>query len=152
MNQALLDLLPDLMPKAVAWASQQEARILRDGQPLGVNQMGMAHAVGVRSPHLVRVLHVPSLPIPEDQDLKAAGMATGLFAPGIVGMTFGYGIFICHGNETRRLLSHELRHVHQYEAAGSINNFLTVYLQQVLQHGYMNAPLEINARANEIEF
>ena len=48
-----------------------------------------------------------------------------------------------------RELSHEFRHVYQYEAAGSIAAFLPVYLQQIVAFGYANAPFEADARAHE---
>jgi hypothetical protein len=67
----------------------------------------------------------------------------------MVGLTLGHSIFICRGHQTRRLLSHELRHVHQYEANGSIAEFLPMYLQQIAEVGYANAPFEIDARAHE---
>ena len=59
-------------------------------------------------------------------------------------------MFICRGHETKRLLSHELRHVHQYEQAGSIAGFLPEYLQQIVAFGYAAAPLEQEARAHEV--
>jgi hypothetical protein len=50
-----------------------------------------------------------------------------------------------------RLLSHECRHVHQYEAHGSIAAFLPVYLEQIATVGYRNSPLEQDARAHEVD-
>jgi hypothetical protein len=90
------------------------------------------------------------LPTPEDPILQAAATQAGLLGPGMVGLTLGYSIFICKGHRTRRLVSHELRHVHQYEQHGSIAAFLPVYLSQVLEVGYQNAPLERDARAHEV--
>jgi hypothetical protein len=43
-----------------------------------------------------------------------------------------------------------LRHVYQYEMLGSINGFLPVYLQQIVEYGYYDAPLESDARDNEV--
>ena len=57
--------------------------------------------------------------------------------------------FIRHGFVTNRLVSHELRHVHQYEAAGSIAAFLPVYLAQIVSVGYEQAPFELDARHHE---
>jgi hypothetical protein len=68
----------------------------------------------------------------------------------MLGLTLGHSIFIVRGHKDRRLLSHELRHVHQYEHHGSIAAFLPVYLQQIVEVGYANAPLEADARAHEI--
>ena len=59
----------------------------------------------------------------------------------MVGLTLGYGVYVCHGHGTVRLLSHEFRHVYQYEQAGSIAAFLPVYLQQIVTFGYNNAPM-----------
>jgi hypothetical protein len=41
--------------------------------------------------------------------------------------------------------------VHQYERAGSIAAFLPVYLQQIVELGYNNAPFEIDARSHELD-
>jgi hypothetical protein len=66
-------------------------------------------------------------------------------------MTLGYGIFICRGHRTAQLVSHECRHVHQYEEAGTIEAFLGVYLRQIAQYGYAQAPLEIDAYGHEVK-
>jgi hypothetical protein len=76
-------------------------------------------------------------------------MQTGLLGPHMDGLTLGYGIFIRRGQETLRLLSHELRHVHQFEQAGSLKDFLSEYLHQVARFGYELAPMEVDARAHE---
>ena len=73
----------------------------------------------------------------------------GCWGLGLVGLTLGYSVFICRGNETVLLLSHEFRHVYQYEQAGSIAAFLPGYLQQIAAFGYADAPLEHDARAHE---
>ena len=61
--------------------------------------------------------------------------------PGMIGLTLGYSIFIVRGHMGRRLVSHECRHVYQYETHGSIAAFLPVYLQQIATVGYQNAKL-----------
>jgi hypothetical protein len=91
-----------------------------------------------------------SLPMPDDAVLQAAAVQAGLMGPGMVGLTLGHAIFICRGHKTRRLLSHELRHVHQYEQHGSIAGFLPIYLKQVIEVGYRDAPLERDAREHEL--
>jgi len=90
------------------------------------------------------------LPMPDDPVLQAAATQAGLLGPGMVGLTLGHSIFVCRGHKTRRLVSHELRHVYQYEQHGSIAAFLPVYLAQVLQVGYQNAAFEQDARAHEL--
>jgi len=128
-------------------------QVSRDAFPGGItlteHGLALAGSVGVRNPKHVRVTAVEALPLPNDPELKAAALQVGLLGPGVVGLTLGYCILLCRGHETPRLLSHELRHVHQYELAGSIAAFLPVYLQQIVQFGYAKAPLEVDARAHE---
>ncbi len=141
--------LPLLMPKAIAWAGDEAERVARSGRALDERELKLAREVGVTQPDRIRVALVDALPMPEDPALRAAAVQTGLLGPGMAGLTLGHSVFICRGHETVRLLSHEFRHVYQYEQAGSIAAFLPGYLQQIVQFGYTNAPLEHDARAHE---
>lgn len=141
--------LPLLVPKAIAWAESQCSSIAQAGQPLNDVLLAVARSVGVLHPELIRVAEVHHLPLPEDPELMQAALVTGLLGPGMVGLTLGYGVYVCHGQGNIRLLSHEFRHVHQYEQAGSIAAFLPAYLEQIVTVGYNNAPFEVDARAHE---
>jgi hypothetical protein len=141
--------LPLLIPKAIAWADVQSTQLLKTRKPLNDVLSSVAKSVGVLRTDLIRIVEVPRLPLPDDPELKQAAQATGLLGPDMVGLTLGYGVYVCHGHCTVRLLSHEFRHVYQYEQAGSIATFLPIYLQQIVSVGYMNAPLEADARAHE---
>jgi hypothetical protein len=147
----LRDELPRLLPSAIAWAEGQARKAAQGGTPLTAPEQEIAREVGVARPELVRVEMVgDSLPMPDDPTLREAAMQAGLLVPGMIGLTLGYSIFICRGNRTRRLLSHELRHVHQYEQHGSIAGFLPIYLKQVIEAGYRDAPFERDAREHEL--
>ena len=91
-----------------------------------------------------------ALPLPDDPDLRQVALETGLLGPNMIGLTLGYGIYVCDGHMDNRLISHECRHVHQYEVAGSIESYLPIYLRQIAVHGYHDAPFEIDAREHEI--
>jgi hypothetical protein len=149
MTYDLRSALPLLIPKAIAWAEAQSSSIRQIGQPLNDALLSVARSVGVMHPELIRVAEVHRLPLPDDPALRQAALTTGLLGPNMIGMTFGYGIYVCHGQSTIRLLSHEFRHACQYEQAGSIAAFLPTYLQQIVAVGYNNAPFEIDARAHE---
>lgn len=144
--------LPLLLPRAIDWVTQQSEIILEFGSRLSDSEIRLAAAVGVAHPERVRVSIVPSLPLPEDSELKRVALETGLLGPGMIGVTFGYGICVCDGHIGNRLISHECRHVYQYEQAGSIGAFLPLYLAQIARFGYHNAPFEIDARQHEREF
>ena len=141
--------LPLLLPKAIAWAQEEESRATTSGRVLTTDEITLARKVGVVNAEFIRVQSCDRLPMPPDPSLQAAAVQTGLLGPGMVGLTLGHSVFVCRGHETRRLLAHEFRHVFQYEQYGSIAGFLPVYLQQIVTVGYRNAPLEIDARAHE---
>ena len=146
----LLSQLPRLLPGAIAWAEARAKRAAEVGSPLTPDELGIARAVGVAKADLVRIEIVGDrLPMPDDPVLQAAATQAGLLGPGMVGLTLGHAIFICRGHKTRRLVSHELRHVYQYEQCGSIAAFLPAYLAQVLEVGYQHAAFERDARAHE---
>ena len=142
--------LPHLLPSAIAWAEAEAKKVAETGTALTPYEKEIARSVGVQRPELIRIATVERLPLPEDATLSAAAEQTGLLGPGMVGLTLGHAVFICRGRKTRRLLSHEFRHVHQYEKHGSIAAFLPVYLRQIVEVGYANAPFEADARAHEI--
>lgn len=141
--------LPILVPKAIEWAERQSRIIFEKGFPLTAAGISDARMVGVENPEKIRVALVPSLPMPDDVELHSFALHLGLQE--MAGLTLGYGIFIVDGHTTRRLLSHEYRHVYQYEQAGSIAAFMIDYMQQIVSVGYRNAPLEIDARHHEIQ-
>lgn len=150
MASKLSSLLPSLLPGAVAWAESMAEAVIRNGSTLTEQGLSDARAVGVAMPDRIRVAIVRSLPLPDDEALRNVALSAGLLGPGMVGLTLGYSILIVEGHATRRLLTHEFRHVHQYEQAGSIASFLPAYLGQIATFGYVDAPLEIDARNHEL--
>ncbi|MBB6580933.1 hypothetical protein [Ralstonia solanacearum] len=146
----LAKVLPTILPAAIAWAEAQSRWALSAGAALSQEGITDARAVGVATPGRIRVAIVPSLPVPDDSTLRAIALDTGLLGPGMVGLTLGHAIFVVRGQATRRLLTHEFRHVYQYEVAGSIAAFLPAYLHQIATVGYHDAPFEVDARRYEI--
>lgn len=142
--------LSRLVPRAIKWAEEQSALICRTGAPLDHHQVQLARAVGVARPQEVRIIVIDRVPPPVDPDLRMAVLSLGLLGPTMIGITFGYGIYLISGAVSDRLISHECRHVHQYERAGSIAKFVETYVDQLVTYGNFDAPLEKNARAHEI--
>ena len=143
----LHDLLPQLMPKAIEWAKEQEAFICEKGRSLNEAEIQFAEKVGVSSPEKIRMLVVDIIPAPDEPMLEYLCEYTGMLGPDTIGLTLFYGIFVKTGHEEdQRLLAHECRHVAQYEQHESIAAFLGEYLTQILEYGYEAAPLEVDAR------
>ena len=150
MDLDVIAALPTLLPQAVAWAHGQEEKCRRLGRRLAFWQVAEARDVGVRSPERVRLCILDALPLPSNLVLRSLAMKAGLPGDETRGLSFGYAILLCrsHAGE-RRLLRHELRHVAQYEQAGSMMAFMGDYLRQMLRHGCQEAPFEVEARRFE---
>src|SRR4051812_48076012 len=127
--------LPELLPLAIDWAVERSRQVQIHGSPLSGELIGIAKRVGVGRPELVRTVTLSRLPLPENARLREAAIKTGLLGPNTIGLTLGYAVMIVTGHESTRVLSHELRHVHQYETAGSIAEYLPVYLSQIVEFG-----------------
>lgn len=135
-----------VLPKATAWAKEQQAHILVEGVPLSQKQLIIARDVEVSQPDNIRIKIVDQIPSPKDPELAAVALQTGLITPETIGLTLFYGIFICHsGYENLSIMAHEFRHTQQYEQRGSIKAFLDEYLKQIDAVGYPEAPLEQDA-------
>lgn len=143
--------LPHLLPKAISWAEAEAAQGAAVGRELIGRERDLAQKVGVAHPERIRVVTVAALPMPTDPPLRAAAEQTGFLDPRMVGLTLGHSVFICRGYDTPRLLSHEFRHVYQYEQAGSIAAFLPGYLLQIVERGYAATTFETDARAHELD-
>lgn len=153
-NRMVFDLrsvLPQLIAPAIAWAEMQSRQAEQEGICLNAASLEIAKRVGVRQPERIRTRAVHQLPLPVEPLLQQAALQTGLLGPGMVGLTLGYSILVVRGHMGSRLLSHECRHVYQYETCGSIAAFLPVDLEQIATVGYHNAPLEQDARAHEVD-
>ncbi|WP_254597740.1 hypothetical protein [Burkholderia lata] len=120
------------------------------GRGLTPSELVDASHVGVEAPERVRLVLVDAVPMPTDPVLRDVAVRTGLLSSRLSGLTLGYAIFIVPTAFTRRLLTHECRHVYQYERAGSIDRFLPEYLHQITTYGYSSAPLELDASMHEL--
>lgn len=147
----LLYQLQTLLPMAIKWAEEHSKKIQNEGITLTSEQIEIAKQVGVTHTEKVRILEVSKIPIPEDEKLGEAATQIGFLSEEMKGLTLGHSIYISKGNNTTTLLSHELRHVYQYETFGSIPEFLVEYLKQIVLVGYENSLLEQDARKHEIQ-
>ena len=139
--------LPALFPHVVNWISYLEKQALESGRALAPIEFNLAQHVGVAHREEVRVLLVPTIPLPAHLRVKQLAIQIGLLNADTAGLTAGYGVIVrvdCADN--LRLLAHEFVHVAQYERLGR-EGFLQEYIQQIAEHGYLNAPFEREAEA-----
>jgi len=146
----LLYQLQTLLPMAIKWAEEHSEKIQNEGVLLSPEQVEIALQVGVSKPEKVRILEVTKVPIPENENLSAAAKQIGFLTEEMKALTIGHSIYICNSKISTQLLSHELRHVYQYETFRSIPEFLVEYLKQIALVGFENSLLEQDARRHEI--
>ena len=151
MQNDLRILLPQLLPRAISWAETVAAEVATNGTLLSDDGLSVASSVEVSHPSRVRILMVDRFPKPSDPELQTAASQAGLLGPTTTGLTLGYSVLIRNGHMSRRLLSHECRHVYQFEQAGSIAAFLPLYFESIIQFGNWDSPFERDARAHELE-
>jgi hypothetical protein len=136
----------ELLPLAVAWAEEQERRILAKGFHLTAAQRSDARALGVAHPERVRLLPVIAISRPENPVLRAAAERAQIINPFTRGLTLRYGIYLRADEASdRALLAHELVHVSQYERMGGFLPFLRQYIYECLTVGYMASAQEQEA-------
>lgn len=137
--------IEELLPKVEAWYSQSERQLSPTGRPLSDDETASALALGVKNPHLVRVVVREDFPMPTDEtlvlDAKKWGIQTG--AEG--GRCIGYVVLLKPRVASNPVvLRHELVHVGQQDRMGR-TNFLRRYLTELELMGYARSPLELEA-------
>ncbi|HLH53549.1 MAG TPA: hypothetical protein VKY92_08030 [Verrucomicrobiae bacterium] len=138
-----------ILPFACAWVRYQESTILKRGVPLSPGQIQLATRLGILYPERIRLRVVSKVP-PLNWLLRFAGEKLGVVSGQTIGMTLRYGIFVREEHwGDRRLLTHELAHVAQYERLGGIRGFLKQYLEESINPGYPLGDLELEAKAAE---
>lgn len=123
--------LERLSPFAYQWAKTQEDFILKQGAPLGPNQIADAQRVGVQDPARVRVLVVDRIPSPDNEELAEAARRAQIITDASRAVTIGYGIIIRADRwQDRELILHQLVHVAQCERCGGLESFVAQYLSE----------------------
>jgi hypothetical protein len=142
--------LPVMAPRVIAWAEKLSTESRAKGLVLTPPELRIARASGVRDAAKIRLVIVDQIPLPNEPELKAAALNVGFSRSSTAGMTLGYAVLVRRGYENNtRLLSHEFRHVAQYEASGGIGPFLVMHLADLVAFGYDDSPFEVDARAHE---
>jgi hypothetical protein len=138
-----------ILPIACAWVRRQESTILKTGVPLSLGQINLATRLGILHPESIRLRAVSQVP-PLNWLLRFVGEKLGVVSGQTIGMALRYGIFIREEHwGDRRLLTHELAHVAQYERLGGFREFLEQYLEECINPGYPLGGLEQEAKQAE---
>ncbi len=140
-------LFPVVVPHIQRWFVCEEATVRRSGAALTASQARDARLAGVQNPGRVRILPVDEIKIHGIGLMQKLAPGLQLVRPDSRAMTFGYGIIIRRMYaKDRAVLLHHLVHVAQMEELGGSENYIKRYVNDCLQFGYGNAPLEIQAK------
>jgi hypothetical protein len=141
-------LVPLILPFACAWIARHERRILAAGRPLNDEELADLAVIGIARPARVRLLAVPAVPMPLQSLARFARPLVGTSLAPTSGLTARFGIDLRKEFAgDRRPLARELAHPRQYEHLGGIRPFPRQYLHEFLAAGYLDAPMEREARA-----
>jgi len=139
-----IPILHQIVEAAIEWAEQ--AVQLSNGRSLTEKEANFARRVGVKCPELIRISIVGEIPMPQKDPLRTVALSLGLDHPD--GLSLGYCIFLRQNEEASMngILKHECRHVAQFENFGGVlGPFIAEYLSQIFKHGYLDAPMEVEA-------
>jgi hypothetical protein len=132
------------------WVKEQVQYIATHGRPLSVQESAVARKVGVKNIAQVKILEVDLIEPPKNPILNELCQELEFLSDATIGLTMFNCIFIKKGHYSTKLLSHELRHVYQYQQFGSVEAFLSEYIRQIMSVGYEDSELEIDARNHEL--
>ncbi|MCH7227353.1 hypothetical protein [Haloferula sp. A504] len=137
-------LADSLAPSIARWSSRRELEISAAGGPLDADLQDFADELGITEPAGIRVHFTSEVPLPAPALLIRFAKAIGLPVFHPAGMALGRAI--AANRPDNALLRHELVHLAQYQRLGGHLPFMRRYLFECLHHGYLDSPLEIEAR------
>lgn len=140
-NEELIDVL-------TRWSRAWEEHVLLYGRVLSTNQLEDAKSIGVSDTGKVKILTVPTIPMPPFPLVYETLILPGLLEPLSKAFTVGYGIFVRPFYQNMRwIITHELVHVMQHERCGGTREAIKIYLNELFSVGYASAPMELEAHS-----
>lgn len=133
-----------LAPSLARWSQSRERSILAFGEPLPAASVRFATELGIKSPDSLRLEITDFVPSPIPTPLIGLARKFGFPAFAPAGMCLGRGISATSHDPA--LIRHELVHTLQYQRFGDHQSFMWRYIFEMLNFGYFDSPLEIEAR------
>ncbi|OWV34188.1 hypothetical protein B5C34_12465 [Pacificimonas flava] len=135
--------------KYVEWARTIEAEGQERGTRLTPGQVELGRQIGIEHPERVRLVFVDAVPFPaHDEEMRRIGESLGFIGPGVTNnaQAFGYTVWVRNGFALDRpSLAHELVHVAQIERSESFGAYVRQYMMELIEHGHLDMPLEVEA-------
>ncbi|MBL0690847.1 MAG: hypothetical protein JJV97_00725 [SAR324 cluster bacterium] len=138
---------PLVFQKILKWATSRSQSIAQRGAWLTPEATKLALKLGVKEPDKIRIYSAHDAMDIGDEALSRLLKKFGFSTSRTCGITLFHSIAMnpyCNSNLV--VLAHELRHVAQFEACGSLEFYLNYYLMEVGYFGYGKGPLEVDAQ------
>ena len=136
---------PNFFKAILEVAEAIELEVNLKGKILDQSYWSAAKELGIKKPYLVKML-VAEVNIRRIPKIEFLINKVGIFPERIAAMAVGYSIIIHPNFQTdKNIIMHELRHVAQFIACGSLKSYLDCYLMEISYFGYGYGPLENDA-------
>lgn len=136
-------MINQLIQQILSSISSMKANVEKEGTSLPKQYNLIAKQAGITNIEKIKILYVDKI---EFINLKNVSLLEeyNLNFENTRGLTLGYCIILQKSAPTEVLL-HELRHVAQSELFENLEQFVTVYIKEILKFGYGDGPLEKDA-------
>ncbi len=138
-------LYPRLFKVVLDYLTERFNLLNEKGQVLPSEYWSRAVKLGINKPYLVRVIYSDEVFSPPKKLIPFLAKLD-IEPKRIAGMAIGQGIVINPElADVNMVIEHELRHVAQYLAVGSLKLYLEFYLMELIYFGYGKGPQENDA-------
>ena len=145
----LLAKIDHLLPRALNWLETVEKDYHRQGRSLSLQEIAVAHRIGVARPEEVRVVVLETFSMPTDSELRAEAQRFGYVGQREGGRTVGYVVMLKpQVAQNATVLAHELVHISQVDRLGR-KGLLRRYFIEMAVVGYARSPLELEAHEKQ---
>ena len=118
-------------------------QIEKEGISLPKQYNMIAKEAGITAIDKIKILYVDKIELPNFKNISLLEEYNFNFE-NTRGLTLGYNIILRNSAPTEVLI-HELRHAAQFELFEDFEQFVTIYIKEILKFGYGNGPLEKDA-------
>ena len=133
----------NFIPYILSSVNLMTQQVKKEGKPLPKQFNMIAKEAGIANIDKIKILYVDKIELPNFQNISLLEEYDLDFG-NTRGLTLGYNIILKNSAPTEVLI-HELRHAAQFELFEDFEQFVTVYVKEILKFGYGNGPLEKDA-------
>lgn len=133
----------NFIPNILSSINLIKVQIEKEGISLPKQYNMIAKEAGITAIDKIKILYVDKIELLNFKNISLLEEYNFNFE-NTRGLTLGYNIILRNSAPTEVLI-HELRHTAQFELFEDFEQFVTIYIKEILKFGYGNGPLEKDA-------